>query len=121
MHRPLDIAIRKAGPVVFAIISSLHILLAALFFIEKSRKKAWLIIAALIFLLCDTFIALQYNGPINDLFLTWTPTTIPTNWAGIRDEWLSYHLYRNIFMTLGVAAILLTYFVKQNKNVTEAV
>ncbi|QHV97939.1 hypothetical protein [Spirosoma endbachense] len=119
MHRPLDLAIRIIGPILFTFIVSLEVLLAALFFIEKSKTKGWLIIAVLIFLLCDTYIALQYNRPINDLFLTWTPTTIPTNWKIIRDEWLSYHLYRDIFMILGLISILLIYFVKRNKSVKQ--
>jgi uncharacterized membrane protein len=115
MHRPVDIAIRKVGPILFTVIAALHVLLITLFFVEKSKDKAWLIIASLIFLLCDTLIALRYNGPINDLFLTWTTTTIPANWSSIRDEWLSYHLYRNIFITLGIISILLSFFVKKNE------
>lgn len=118
MHRPLDLAIRKAGPVLFTIIASMHLLLIAIFFFEKSRNKGWLLLAALGFLVCDTFIALQYNGPINDLFLTWTPATIPTNWAGIRDQWLTYHLYRDVLIVFGFSSILLTFFVQKNKNQT---
>ena len=119
MHRPIDLIMREVGPPMFIVIVSLKIILATLFFIERSKYKGWLIIAALIFLLCDTFIALQYNRPINDLFLTWTPTTIPSNWASIRDQWLNYHLYRNIFMLLGIVSILLTYFVEKNKSTTQ--
>jgi|JI7StandDraft_1071085.scaffolds.fasta_scaffold02573_4 uncharacterized membrane protein len=116
MHRPLDLAIRKVGPILFTIIASIHLALVAFFFFEKSKNKGWLILAALGFLLCDTFIALQYNGPINDLFLTWTPATIPTNWASIRDQWLQYHLYRDLFIVLGFSSILLTFFVQKNKS-----
>ncbi len=116
MHRPLDLAIRKVGPILFTIIASMHLLLIALFFIEKSKRKGWLVLAALAFLLCDTFIALQYNGPINDLFLTWTPATIPTDWTSIRDQWLRYHLYRDVFIVFGFSSILLTFFVQKNKS-----
>lgn len=116
MHRPLDLAMRKAGPILFTVIASFHVLLATLFFIENSKNKGWLMIVALGFLLCDTFIALQYNGPINDLFLTWTATTIPSNWASVRDQWLMYHLYRDILIVLGVSSILLTCFVGKNRS-----
>lgn len=119
IHRPLDIAIRKVGPILFTIISIVHVIIASLFFFEKNQKKGWLIIASLLFLLCDTFIALQYNGPLNDLFLTWTPSTLPENWSSLRDEWLSYHLYRNVFITLGIIAILLTFFVHENKSLNQ--
>ncbi len=111
MHRPIDLVMRKVGPIMFVFIVTLKVILATLFFVEKSKNKGWFIIAALIFLLCDTYIALTYNRPLNDLFLTWTPTTIPTNWATLRDEWLSYHLYRNIFKTLGIISILLIFFI----------
>ncbi|MES2811010.1 MAG: hypothetical protein V4670_00935 [Bacteroidota bacterium] len=116
MHRPIDLVMRKVGPIMFTFIVSLKIILATLFFVEKSKNKGWLIIAALIFLLCDTYIALTYNRPLNDLFLSWTPSTIPINWALLRHEWLNYHLYRNIFKTLGIISILLIYFFKKNTN-----
>jgi hypothetical protein len=119
LHRPVDLMMRKVGPVMFAFIVTLHLLLAALFFVEKSKNKGWLIVVSVVLLLCDTLIALQYNRPLNDLFLTWTPTTIPANWSNLRDEWLSYHAYRNIFKFLGVASIFLTYFVHSNKATKE--
>ncbi|MFZ4772080.1 MAG: hypothetical protein ACOYLO_17995, partial [Ferruginibacter sp.] len=100
MHRPVDLVMRNIGPKVFTVILSIYALLAILFFVEKSNNKGFLILAAIIFLLANTFIALQGNRPLNDLFLTWTPTTIPGNWSGLRDEWLSYHIYRNICSTL---------------------
>lgn len=121
MHRPMDLAIRKVGPVLFAIIFSMHLILAGLFFLQKTKNKAWLIAAAALFLLCDTFIALQYNGPINDLFLTWTPTTIPDEWAITRNQWLRYHMYRDIFMIFGFTCILLTFFVKPTNAAAKTV
>ena len=116
MHRPLDLAIRAVGPYLFAFIVFLQLLLATLLFMEKSKHKVWLIILSLVFLLCDTFIALTYNRPLNDLFLTWTPTSIPANWSVLRDEWLNYHFYRNIFKALGAAAILLVFFTQKDKR-----
>lgn len=118
MHHPLDLAIRKAGSIVFVFILTLEVFLSTLFFIEKSKKKAWLIIGVIVFLLCDTFVALHYNRPLNDLFLTWTPTTVPANWSGLRDKWLSYHLFRDIFMLFGFICILLTFFIPKNKKLT---
>lgn len=115
MHRPIDLAIRKVGPIIFIVMISLLVILATLFFIEKSKSKGLLIIAAITFLLVDTFIALQYNGPLNDLFLTWTSTNMPDNWTSIRNEWLSYHFYRDIFITLQLTSVLLIYFVPQKK------
>jgi hypothetical protein len=116
MHRPMDLAMRNAGPIVFTIMLSIYGLLAILFFIEKSKIKGFLILAAILFLVGNTFVALQGNRPLNDLFLTWTPTTIPSNWSSLRDEWLSYHLYRNIFNALQLCCILLIYFVPTNKS-----
>jgi uncharacterized membrane protein len=116
MHRPIDLLMRSIGPVIFTIMLSLYCLLAILFFIEKSKIKGFLILAAILLLLCNTFVALQGNRPLNDLFLTWTPTTIPSNWSSLRDEWFSYHLYRNIFNALQLFCILLIYFVPINKS-----
>ncbi|MBL0013398.1 MAG: hypothetical protein IPP30_06440 [Flavobacterium sp.] len=119
MHRPIDLIMRNIGPIIFTIMLSLYGLLAILFFIEKSKTKGFLILAAILLLLGNTYVALQGNRPLNDLFLTWTPTTIPTNWSSLRDEWFRYHLYRNILNTLQLYCILLIYFVPINKSETQ--
>ena len=116
MHRPIDLLMRSIGPIMFTIMLSLYGLLAILFFIEKSKIKGFLILAAILFLLGNTFVALQGNRPLNDLFLTWTPTSIPGNWSSLRDEWFSYHSYRNIFNALQLFCILLIYFVPKSKS-----
>ena len=116
MHRPVDLAMRNIGPIIFTIMLSLYGLLAILFFIENSKNKGFLILVAILLLLGNTFVAFQGNRPLNDLFLTWTPTTIPGNWSNLRDEWLSYHIYRDILNTLQLFSILLIYFVSENKS-----
>ncbi len=121
MHRPVDLAMRSIGPIIFTVFLTLYSLLAILFFIEKSKIKGFLILLAILLLLGNTFVALQGNRPLNDLFLTWTPTTAPSNWSSLRDEWLSYHLYRDIFNALQLISILLIYFVPINKNKLNAV
>lgn len=121
MHRPVDLLMRSVGPIMFTIMISLYSLLAILFFIEKSNTKGFLILAAILLLLGNTFVALQGNRPLNDLFLTWTPTTIPSNWSSLRDEWFGYHLCRNIFNSLQLFCILLIYFVPTNKNETQKI
>jgi hypothetical protein len=121
MHRPVDLAMRNIGPIIFTLMLSFFGLLAILFFIEKSKSKGFLILAAILLLLGNTFVAFQGNRPLNDLFLTWTPTTIPGNWSSLRDEWLSYHLYRDIFNALQLFCILLIYFVPKSKGEINAV
>ncbi|MBK7175572.1 MAG: hypothetical protein IPH84_20675 [Bacteroidales bacterium] len=116
MHRPIDLLMRSIGPIMFTIMLSLYGLLTILFFMEKSKIKGFLILAAILFLLGNTFVAFQGNRPLNDLFLTWTPTTIPSNWSSLRDEWFSYHFVRNIFNELQLFSILLIYFVPINKS-----
>ena len=116
MHRPVDLLMRNIGPIIFTITLSLYSFLAILFFIEKSKIKGFLIVAAILLLVGNTFVALQGNRPLNDLFLTWTPSTIPANWSSLRDEWLGYHLYRNMLNALQLCCILLIYFVPRPKN-----
>jgi hypothetical protein len=116
MHRPVDLAMRSVGPTIFTIMLTLYGLLTILFFIEKSKIKGILILVAILLLLGNTLVAFQGNRPLNDLFLTWTPTTIPSNWLSLRDEWLSYHLYRNIFNALQLCCILLIYFVPKSTS-----
>jgi hypothetical protein len=116
MHRPLDLMMRNIGPIIFTIMLSLYVLLAILFFIEKSKTKGLLILAAIILLLGNTLVAFQGNRPLNDLFLTWTPTTIPSNWSSLRDEWLSYHIYRDLLNAIQLFAILLIFFLPKRKS-----
>ncbi len=116
MHRPVDLLMRSIGPIIFTIMLTLYGLLAILFFVEKSKIKGFLILAAILLLVGNTFVALQGNRPLNDLFLTWTPTTIPGNWSSLRDEWFTYHLYRNILNALQLFCILLIYFVPKSKR-----
>jgi uncharacterized membrane protein len=120
MHRPVDLAMRNIGPIIFTIMLSLYGLLAILFFVEKSKIKGFLIVAAILFLLCNTLVALQGNRPLNDLFLTWNSKTIPNNWSGLRDEWLGYHLIRNIFNLMQLLVILLIYFVPTSTKTRSA-
>ena len=116
MHRPVDLLMRSIGPIIFTIMLILYGLLAILFFMEKNKTKGFLIIGAILLLLGNTFIAFQGNRPLNDLFLTWSPTTIPSNWSSLRDEWFSYHLYRNIINTLQLICILLIYFLPKRRK-----
>jgi len=119
MHRPVDLVMRNIGPKIFTVMLSIYALLAILFFIEKSKNKGFLILGAILFLLANTYVALQGNRPLNDLFLTWTPATIPGNWSGLRDEWLSYHIYRDIFSTLQLYSVLLIFFISKQKSKTQ--
>ncbi|MDP1842736.1 MAG: hypothetical protein Q8K64_04890 [Sediminibacterium sp.] len=121
MHRPIDLLMRSIGPVMFTIMLTLYGLLALLFFIEKSKMKGFLILAAILLLLGNTFVAFQGNRPLNDLFLTWTSTTIPSNWSSLRDEWFGYHLYRNIINAVQLYCILLIYYVSNSKSKIPAV
>jgi hypothetical protein len=121
MHRPIDLLMRSIGPIMFTIMLSLYGLLTILFFMEKSKLKGFLILAAILLLLGNTFVAFQGNRPLNDLFLTWTPTTIPGNWSSLRDEWFRYHLIRNIFNALQLFSILLIYFVPISKRKIAAI
>ena len=116
MHRPVDLAMRVVGPIIFTILLSIYGLLAILFFMEKSKIKGFLILAAILFLLGNTFVALQGNRPLNDLFLTWTPTTLPSNWSSLRDKWLSYHIYRDTLNGLQLFSLLIIFYLPINKS-----
>lgn len=120
IHQPLDAAIRKVGPIIFLFMSTLLGLLATLFFVERSKRKGWLVIGAFLFLLADTLIALQGNGPLNDLFQSLTPETIPGNWSALRDQWLQYHLYRDILLMLLFALLLLIHVRPEGKEAVQS-
>lgn len=64
-----------------------------------------LAIAALFFVAC-ILITRFGNKPIDDLVMSWTSTSFPSNWADFRAHWWSLHIMRTI--TESIAFLLIT-------------
>ena len=61
---------------------------------------------AFVALIADTMITVKGNLPINDIINTWTPETIPANWADYRTKWLAIFQSRQIVNIIGFVTLV---------------
>lgn len=80
------------------------------FFLRGVSPAFWwaVVAAALVSLAFGAWLA--FIAPINTVFATWTPATVPADWTGTRDRWEFWHaaiaaLKALAFGTLIVAAL----------------
>jgi uncharacterized membrane protein len=63
-----------------------------------------LTVAVLLFVAC-ILITIFGNKPIDDLVMTWTSSSLPSNWTEFRDKWWSLHIMRTISELLALFLI----------------
>lgn len=108
----LTISMRTFEPVVFLAIvgrlnknmaaimtplmpATLLSLLSVLFLTYAAEPRTfYLTIAALFLLLTALIVTMRVEVPIVHQVVTWTPSTLPTNWQQLRDRWSSFHIVR---------------------------
>jgi hypothetical protein len=64
-----------------------------LVFVLRGRSPAfgWALTAALLLTVAFLGIWLGFIAPINRVFATWTPETVPADWTSYRDRWELWH------------------------------
>ena len=67
-----------------------------------------LAVVGVAYLLGIVFFTQQVNLPLNHLTESWTPATLPADWAGVRDAWNRANLWRSGLSLALFAASLLT-------------
>lgn len=71
------------------------VLVIVLAVLARSRPRAlWLYAGAVLLLVIAAAITRFANQPINDQVMGWSPSTVPDNWAALRDGWWSWHMAR---------------------------
>lgn len=66
-------------------------------FLQRKNKSIFIsLLIAAIFLIACILITRFGNKPIDDMVLTWTSDSLPSNWAEFRDKWWSFHIMRTI-------------------------
>jgi len=63
-------------------------------------------IIAFVLLVADTFIAIQYNLPINKMVNEWTEDAYPENWVLYRQKWLQAFYKRQVLNLAGFASLI---------------
>jgi hypothetical protein len=97
------------GFAIFGAIAEVGGLLVSLAIFARDRREGrtspWPIVAAIAFaaMLGDYFLG---NRPINDQIASWTPETIPTDWAALRDRWDTVHTLSTLFAAVAFGSLL---------------
>ena len=80
------------------------IIICMAFFLLNTRRSQpvyfYCMLTALILFIAALVITLGVEVPIDNQIKTWTDSTIPADWEGIRDRWERFHAART-FLTLG--------------------
>jgi uncharacterized membrane protein len=84
--------------------------IAVLVLSYKQRTTFYFTLAGFIFFLAALLVTVTMEVPIVKQIVTWTETTLPENWAQLRDRWGKFHIVRVtagiIGLTLLIAGIL---------------
>lgn len=87
----------------------LGLLALALAWAERRRGWWWcLALTVAAYALGIVLFTRQVNLPLNHLTESWTPATLPADWAGVRDAWNRANLWRSGLSLALFAAGLLT-------------
>lgn len=100
--------------VVLVFLATIITIIAAL--VERKNKSRGIVLGlASLFLIGCIVITRFGNKPIDDIVLTWTSESIPSNWQELRDRWWSLHIARTF--TEIVALFLITWTnIKKNDD-----
>jgi len=62
---------------------------------QKNNRPVFvaLLLAATLFIAC-ILITRFGNKPIEDIMMTWTVASVPSNWTSFRDQWWTFHTMR---------------------------
>lgn len=83
-------------------------------FLRKKRDGAFftLLVAASL-LIASGLVTRLGNQPINAVVMTWSKSTIPDNWADLRDQWWSLHTIRTGTSLLAFALVVWAHIGKE--------
>jgi hypothetical protein len=68
----------------------------------------WLYLGVAAMIALGGLVTRLINQPINALVMTWTATTLPTDWIDLRDRWWTWHQIRLFFTFVGEAILIAT-------------
>jgi uncharacterized membrane protein len=71
------------------------------------RTSFWLTVAAFVLFVVTLVVTMAVEVPIVLKIVTWTPATLPHDWADQRDRWRAFHLWRVIPALTGLAVMVI--------------
>ena len=125
-HFPAEIFITIGKEIIKNLAAPMSIIMPAgivglLVLLIDSRKVRSLyfyyILTSLILFIVALIITVAIEVPIDNQIKTWTTTTVPSNWASIRDRWEVYHTIRTFVSLVGVAAFITAILNRNNSHI----
>jgi uncharacterized membrane protein len=89
--------------VTMSIIMPASIIALVILLISSWKNKGayfYCVLTALVLFVLALIITLSVEVPIDNQIASWTPSTVPGDWADIRDRWERFHTMRT-FLSLG--------------------
>ena len=85
-------------------------------FLQKESKVIFIsLLIASLFLIISGLITRFGNQPINDIVITWSKESPPSNWIQLRDKWWSLHIIRT-GMALSALCIIIGASIRKYKK-----
>jgi hypothetical protein len=72
-------------------------------FVTTAGLPRWLAIVAAVLIVADIVLTVKLQVPLNEQVQSWSASTIPTNWAEVRDRWAARHSMR---LLIGLASYI---------------
>lgn len=104
LHQQGIRALNKRMPALRAATTLLTIAAAALARVNVTRFR--LLTAAVVCFVATGLITRFLNQPINAIVMTWSASSPPSNWTGLRDKWWRWHLIRMATGIIGLSLLI---------------
>ncbi|KOP24692.1 hypothetical protein AMR41_18875 [Hapalosiphon sp. MRB220] len=105
------------GPGAFIEPGAVFALIVLSFLVRKRRPAFQLTLVATIFwLLVFPVVFFLFIEPVNAIFRSSTPESLPTNWMQLRNQWEYSHATRFILQLIGFSALLLSVLLETPKR-----
>jgi uncharacterized membrane protein len=104
LHQQGIRALNKRMPALGAATILLTIAAAALGRVNVPRFR--LLTAAVVCFVATGLITRFLNQPINAIVMTWSASSPPSNWTGLRDKWWRWHLIRLATGLVGLSLLI---------------
>ncbi len=104
LHQQGIRALNKRMPALGATTILLTIAAAALGRVNSTRFR--LLIAAVVCFVATGLITRFLNQPINAIVMTWSASSPPPNWTGLRDKWWRWHVVRLVAGLGGLSLLI---------------
>ena len=104
LHQQGVRALNKRMPALGAATTLLTIAAAALGRVNVTRFR--LLTATVVCFVATGLITRFLNQPINAIVMTWSASSPPSNWTGLRDKWWRWHLIRLATGLVGLSLLI---------------